>query len=422
MARTCRFAFAGRTGAAEWSFDGAVVTVTPEDGSPFSLPVKEFTGISGDGYTVRMGLPGAARGAAPAAEAAGVAGTPAQAAEGPAVTGAFAELSMLGHDGPTLLESLRREWIEARVEVLRLAGSGEGRPVSGVTTAGSGVAEPFHGLLFEDVLVVAREGRDLEPLFLALFEKVRFDEATYTVHVREWPGRDIVFSKLAKATDDFVRRLRDNRAVLAAEATATLGAALPALAGGLRSALAGTWMPGRLMQPAAMDGLCPGFGAAFAQGWLPGVLRKEEGAHLIAWAGPESTWLACSREEDGTAVGPTDDAGAESPPPRPLWMLAGKKGRWFLEALSMEDRATYCFAGGEEVPALVSRLLCAPQFSKEALYAPVGDLVGDKADLAIAAQHLGFLVELRSRFRGRVIHKSFAGWRTEMETLAQTAG
>ena len=46
------------------------------------------------------------------------------------------------------------------------------------------------------------------------------------------------------------------------------------------------------------------------------------------------------------------------------------------------------------MPALVSRLLCAPQFSKEALYNPLADLTGDNAELAIPAQFLGFLVEL----------------------------
>jgi hypothetical protein len=90
---------------------------------------------------------------------------------------------------------------------------------------------------------------------------------------------------------------------------------------------------------------------------------------------------------------------------------------WFLEALSIEDRATYCFSGGDDMPALVSRLLCAPQFSREALYSPLQELTGDSADLAIPAQYLGFLVELRSRFRDRVIHQSVEGWRKDVEKL-----
>ncbi|NLE10540.1 MAG: hypothetical protein GX630_03450, partial [Actinobacteria bacterium] len=104
-----------------------------------------------------------------------------------------------------------------------------------------------------------------------------------------------------------------------------------------------------------------------------------------------------------------------------LWLLCGKNGVWFLEALSIEDRATYCFTGGEEVPALVSRLLCAPQFSREALYSPLAELTGESADLAIAAQALDFLVELRRRFKDRVIHQTTEGWKRDVGRLGDDA-
>lgn len=215
MARTGRFSFGGRSGTAEWSFDGSSLVVSPEDGGPLSFAVKEITGVSGDGYTVRVGLKGAA---------------------------APMELSMLGHDGPTLLESLRREWTKACAKFLRLGGSGDGWPTSGQVAgldaqgAQGAAPQPFNALVFEDVLVVAREGRDLDPLFLALVEKSAFDEATYTVHMDERPGRSVVFSKLAKETDEFLRRLADNRALLAEEAAATLAASVPSVPAGPRAA------------------------------------------------------------------------------------------------------------------------------------------------------------------------------------------
>jgi hypothetical protein len=434
MARTGRFSFGGRSGTAEWSFDGSSFVVSPEDGGPLSFAVKEITGVSGDGYTVRVGLEGAA---------------------------APLEFTMLGHDGPTLLESLRREWTKARAEVLRLGGSGEGWPTSGQVDGLDGrgapgaAPEPFNALMFEDVLVVAREGRDLDPLFLALVEKVAFDEATYMVQMDEWPERSVVFSKLAKETDEFLRRLADNRALLAQEAAATLAASVPSIPAGPRGVLAGTWMPGRLLDISRMDALCPGFEQAFRGEWLPSLLRNEEGAYLLEWATAGSTWLGCTREAgaagtagegeaDGDGAASEGEAGAgdaaeNDPVPgkpaadktakpmpaegntvtKPLWMLAGKKGTWFLEALSIKDRATYCFAGGDEMPALVSRLLCAPQFSKEALYNPLNELTGDNADLAIPARSLGFLVELRKRFRQRVIHQSAEGWKKEIDKLGR---
>ncbi len=128
-------------------------------------------------------------------------------------------------------------------------------------------------------------------------------------------------------------------------------------------------------------------------------------AFLLDWAGPAACWLGCSRQaaESGEAL---------------LWALAHKNGTWFLEALTGEDRATYHFAAGDEMPALASRLLCAPEFSKEALYGPPETLTGERADLAIAAQYLVFLVALRAAFRGRVIHTTPESWRKDMEAAA----
>jgi hypothetical protein len=401
MVGTCQFTFGQRSGVAAWSYDGLSLVVTPDGAGPLTFAVKELAGISGDDYTVQVVVPGAG-----AAGAGGAAGS----------TGAAAGLvvSHLGHDGPTLAESLRRDWLKARTDVLRLGGSGEGwlvlgqvvgldipTPPNGETPTSTGTPEPFRALLYEDVLVVAREGRDLEPVFLALLESVTFDESTYTVRAEEWPGRKLLLSRSAKQTDELVRRLTDNRSRLAQETATTLAAALPSLSVEGRSSLAGTWMPGRLMEVDRMELLCPGFEDGLRGGWVTGMLRREEGTFLLDWASTAGVWLGCTREEG-----------------RPLWMLAGKSGTWFLEPLSIEDHATYCFKGGAEVPALVSRLLCAPQFSKEALYSPLADLTGDNAELAIPAGCLGFLVQLRKLFQGRVIHQSVESWCEEVERLS----
>jgi len=413
MSRACRFAFAGRSGPAEWSFDEVTLIVTPADGRPLVFPVQELAGIAGDGYDLELTVPGA-----PAATTVAAA---------PSATGRIADAAMprlslakLGAEGPTLLDALQRTWLIARAKALRLGGSGEGKPFLGMvavmdaagqaagggTAPGSpGAAEPFRALLFEDVMVVAREGRDLEPLFVALTETITFDESAYAVHVAEWPGREFVFSRLGKQTQDLLDSLRKHREALANEAGTVLASSVPSLPAGCRGVLAGDWPPGRLRPLQEMNATCPGFEQAFRGTWLAGGLRKEEGEFLLGWAGSASSWLGGSRE--------TTEAGEGL-----LWLLAGKNGTWFLEALTGEDRATYHFAGGDEFPTLVSRLLCAPQFSKEALYSPPEMLTGERADLAIAAQFLGFLVDLRAGFKGRVIHTNPEGWRKDMEALA----
>jgi hypothetical protein len=408
MARSCQVVFGSRAGAAEWSYDGSHLQLAPASGAPIVVALPEIAGISGDGYGVTLRV-------------SSVAGT------GPGPTGGAAgrvtaELSLakLGAEGPTLLERLRREWLVARAGVLRLGGSGEAKAFYGRVTGLDTVPaapEAFQALLFEDVLVVARDGRDLEPLFLALFGSIEFDDPAYSVRVRQWPGQEVTFSKMAGQTDEFLKCLRENRAVLAQEASVNLGAAVPKLPAGGRAALAGMWLPGRLMEVDGMEAVCPGFGQAFRGEWLERLARKEEGRHLLDLAAGGSAggsaWLGCTREQA--------EAEGASEGEQPLWLLCGKNGVWFLEALTIGDRATYCFAGGDEVPPLVSRLLCAPEFSKEALYAPLEELTGDSADLAVPAQFLGFLVELRKRFKSRVIHQSVDGWRADVEGLT-TAG
>lgn len=470
MSRTCQFAFAGASGPAEWSFDEVTLIVAPANGRPLVFPVQELVGIAGDGFNLELTVPGAAA-PVPTGETAGAAGAGAsgETAGADALAGAtpgreaavhtdpsapHLSLAKLGAEGPTLLEALQRCWLAARAKALRLGGSGEGKPFTGMVaeagpggagvggaavrradssgptaggpTAGAavrggaapngvapggvapgdpGAAEPFRAMLFEDVMVIAREGRDLDPLFIALTENITFDESTYSIRVTEWPGRELVFSRLAKQTQDFLDSLRRHREALANEAGALLASSVPSLPAAYRSLLAGDWPPGRVSTLQEMSATCPGFEQAFRGTWLAASVRQDEGRFLLDWAGAAGSWLGCSRE--------TTDAGEGL-----LWLLAGKGDSWFLEALTGEDRATYRFAGDGEMPGLVARLLCAPQFSREALYGPPEMLTGDRADLAIAAQFLGFLTGLRARFTGRVIHSSLEGWRKEMEAAA----
>ena len=60
MARSGQFSFEGRSGTAEWTFDGSYLVLTPEAGAPLSFPVPELAGITGDGYTLVLTVTGAA--------------------------------------------------------------------------------------------------------------------------------------------------------------------------------------------------------------------------------------------------------------------------------------------------------------------------------------------------------------------------
>ena len=409
MSRACQFAFAGRSGPAEWSFDEVSLVVAPTDGRPLVFPVQEMAGVAGDGYTVEIAVPGPAAAGTGAAASPGAAPVPLAAQSATQSASPLLSLSKLGAEGPTMLDALQRAWIVARAKALRLGGSGQGKPfsgaVSGIDGEGGQATEPFRALLFEDVMVIAREGRDLDPVFIALTEKITFDEATYAMHITEWPGREIVLSKLGKQTEDLLDWLRKHRETLSNESGGLLASAVPSLSSAYRGILAGDWPPGRLRTLPELETISPGFEQAFRSVWLAACVRKDEGQFLLDWEGPGSCWLGCSRG--------TSESGENL-----LWLLAEKNGVWFLEALTGEDRATYHFSADDRMPALVSRLLCAPQFSKEALYGPPEMLTGERADLAIAAQFLGFLADLRSLFKGRVIHTSMESWQKDMGAVA----
>jgi hypothetical protein len=307
MSRTCQFAFAGRAGAAEWSFDEVSLIVAPADGRPLVFPLQEMAGMAGTGYTLELTVPGpaapAVTGETGTAGGAGAATTAAAAQAAPPLL----SLTKLGAEGPTLLDALQRTWLVARAKALRLGGSGGGKPFSGmvygIEEAGAGAVQPFRALLFEDVMVVARESRDLDPIFIALTEKISFDDTAYAVPVAEWPGREIVFSKLGKQTEDLLDSLRKRRESLSNESGTTLASTVPSLPSAYRGILAGDWPPGRLRSLQDLNAIGPGFEQAFRTVWLSGCVRKYEGQFLLDWAGPASCWLSCSRE--------TSDAGDE---------------------------------------------------------------------------------------------------------------
>lgn len=404
MPGTCWLVRAGFSGRCAWALDDEALLLTPEGHPPEAYPVRELQGVGGDEYTVGL-----------------------------AVDGQTVALSRLGADGSTLRERLARLWLPARTQALRLAGSGDGAPFAGAVTAG-GATFPFRALLFDDVLVFATPGRDVQPVFLALVADLAHDSPAYRVTTTGWDGTATVFSKLAGQTDAFAAALADRRAGLAAEAAAALASHLPALPLGGRATLGAAWPPGRMMELSELERVAPGFTRALASSWLAMLPRKVQGETLLAWATTGKVFLGYSRSaaDQVPAQAPAEDApeappassdeaeGAEASgpgdPTAPLWLLAGRDDGWLLECLSLADHATYRFSAGEQVPGLVSQLLCAPQFSRTALYQPIEELVGDQAEFAPAARDLPFLGALRARFAGRMIHTSVAAWKRALDS------
>jgi len=338
-----------------------MLVISPAGTPALTVALAEVSGIAGDGFTVRLRLPGGE-----------------------------ISLERLGGDGPTLLDALRRDWLPLRAAVLRLAGTPHVGEVFSGSIDTAGIGGPFRGFFVDDRLLVAPEGGDVVPLFAADYVSVLFDEGTYAVRASGWDGAQTAFGKLGARSAAFVAALTGAREELSLQAAATLARFLPPLAPSSRAELAQRWLPGRLLSFAELERTAPGFEVAFVASWLAATPRADFGRLLMNGCAAGDRFLGYAR-----TVG-------EEPPA--LWLLVRRSDQASLELLSHGDYATYLFTAGEELPRLVQGLVRLPEFSREALYLPVEELTGERGEYAIPARDLPLLRDLRSRLAGRKVH------------------
>lgn len=361
MSHGCRLVRDGNGVAANWRRDGDTFFISPTSGLALTVALEEVSGISGDGFTISLHT-------------------------------SIGEITLdrLGADGPTLLQELRRDWPMLRARLLRLTGGDSPGKVFSGTIVSNEYRGAFRGFLCGDRLIVAPEGADLKALFLADCSVISFSEQAYAVSCTGWEGEETTFSKLGGETAAFTAVLQTVREKLADEADVTLARHLPTLSPAARVELGSQWLPGRVLSFAALERMAPGFEAAFLASWLTSCPRTDEGRKLMEGIAPSDRYLgfavACEGEEPM------------------LWLLVRCASAWNLELLSHGDYATYLFAGGEELPGLVSGIIRLPEFAREALYLPMEELTCERAKYAVPARDLPLLGDLRARFSGRRVH------------------
>jgi len=369
-ARTCTVAAGGHDLAATWALTADSLLLTPSAGAARAVLLRDIEGIGGDDGSIELTL-------------------------GPErIT-----LSRLGAEATALRDDLVAAWLPARAAALRLAGEGQPVRFSGTVAFREKAPVPFAALLYPHAVLLAPQGSDLSPLFLAEVEALTFDADRWVIMAQLWGCGTVSFGKLGGRTDEIREALTAARAALAEDAAATLARWLPTLPTAARGTLASRWLPGRFLPLADLEAQAPGAAAALFTTWVAPQPRAAQGTALQEWAAAGTVF-----------AGYTTRAGSAE-----LWLLARRDQLHLLECLSREDWATYRLAGGKEVPELAGRLLCAPQFSREALYLPLEELSGERGDYAVAARSLPFLRELRQRFRGRIIHREMAAWRAALD-------
>lgn len=383
--RPCLLVTDGAGTRAQWLLTDDQLVLSLDGGGARVLAIEELSAVAGDELAVQVA-------------------TPEQ-----AIT-----LSRLGADAAFLLAELRQRWLPARSRALRLLGDSEGVRFAGtlVTPPGS-TARRADFLLSGSVLLAAPHGEDVFPLFLALVERLAFDRGTYAIAASTWDGGGWSAGMLGGRTEDVLQRIQEARSMLAAWTATVLAAELPSLAASARAALASQWLPGRLLPLLTL----PDEARAALTGWLERSPRAAEAAALRRWAGDGQVWVGVTPPAGTEPVSTVQQAGATAPPAALVWLLARRGAAYLLEAIGDDDLATYHSTGGDEVVSLVSAMLCAPHFAREAVYMPITGLVGERAGLALAARHLPFLAQLRQRFAQRIIHRDTATWESAIAAL-----
>lgn len=376
MQSTAVFSRPGHFGRVDWEFDDRTIYVSPQGMPTETYPLRQISDFSGDDYTLHFGH-----------------------------AGHRFTLSRLGADGPTLRERLLRRWPLLRAEALCIDGGGEPEYFTTHYAGGERDAQPCVVLLYDDVMIIAVAGCDVTPVYLSSVSHVVRDESAYSVSFVLWDRTGGTFSRMGARTDEFAAKLDEARRRLAGEGTSVLSTHLPTLTPSARAALTARWLPGEMIPLAALEAGAPGIRDALVASWVAVGPRAQEADVLLAGASLEQSFVGYERRPDAETS--------------PLWLLVGREWEWFLENLSEEDSSTYRFTGGPEMPSLVGMLLKSRRFSREALYLPLEELAGARGDLAVPATELPFLVQLRERFQGRIIHDEFAHWREKVTRTEQ---
>lgn len=367
MSPTAVFSRPGHFGSVEWDFDELVLRLRAPGLPPEEYHLREVSSIAGDDFTIHLGY------------------------RGDTLT-----FSRLGSEGAGLREKLLQEWPSARARALGVTGSGSAQRYTGFYSPSDGIPAACSALLYDDVLVMAPTGADVYPIHLSSLSEARFDESAGTITLRTWRQGGGTLSRLGAKAGELAEALDRARAALSTEAADVVSAGLPGLSAGARAALAARWLPGEMLSLAALEAGSPGIDAALRSGWISGEPRAGHAEILIDWS-----------DQDRVHVGYEHHPASSA---RPLWLLAGRGDRWFLENLSEQDYSTYGFQAGAEMPMLASFLLRTRRFSREALYLPLEELTGPHADLAVPARDLQALRSLRERFVERVGHEDPAAW------------
>jgi hypothetical protein len=336
----------------------------------------------------------------------------------------------LRHFGPAfgrMSQELMAAWRDRTVQCLLLEDLEEIARFEGNAALGTGRPAASEIRIYKSNIAVLPMAGDPVQWRLAEVDSVAFDDQAYSVTVRSGAER-LVFTKLAKKTDEFLGTLQETLGSLRAQSAGALRQVFPFLTPDRLQRLVTAMPEGRSVPLDGLAAIHPRLPEALIERAVDPRLKPYFDA-LRSRAVPDSLMAGFKfiRESDGAEPAEADPDGAEGPEdgqPLFFWFFFPLRNVTAWEASTGEGRATYLFrlAPPEAAAETIQRLtrgLALVNFRREPVY--LSDDALDRSPrfhrYAIGCRRLPDLRALRAALLGRAIHSTVEAWAAQLDAI-----
>lgn len=420
-------------GACGLQFDAQTLTLTPASGAALAFDLGDLDAVTAADYEVRL----------------------------PLYTGKALVLRQFGKSFDTLAHDLTDAYRKRTVECMLLEDMAEVARFNGNfelsgTRASAGAAEIR---LYKTNLAVLPASAASFQWRLADVDSVALDSTTYEVVLQSGSER-LKFTRLAKRTEEFATKLREQINALATHTTQALHGMLPFLDPDQLQLCAGLLHEGSSAPLAKLAAIHKQIPVALAANAVDKDLKPyydllaARAADGMGYAGFKliraedgETGNGAEREALSDAESADNDApDADAAAPNTLYWFffpltrlgsAALSNVIAWEASSRSGRATYFFRLVDPAQAAVladatraasvvdtsvrrlNRVLAMLNFRRRPIYLSEDDLTTDPKfhRYAIAARRLSEVREVRASFLGRALHSSVEAWQAEVASI-----
>lgn len=381
-------------GACELGFDNKVCTVTSQAGVPITFDLGDVDKVISGDWDLTLHL----------------------------YTEYKLQLKQFGAAFDRMKGELLSAWRERVLRCLLLEDLEEIDRFDGSAAFNGKPGSPAEIRLFKSNLAVLPANTAPAQWRLAEVERFQFDNGTYQASFRSFDEEEIVVSRLAKRTDEFVAKTNAALTDLSTKASLALHAEFPFLNPEQLAKLQRTVPEGRSAKISRLREIHPKLVDTWSARCVDDRLRpyfdelQKLAVEESIMTGYKFTAMT-EDEQNGDAV--------EEPDAQQLffWFFFPLRDRNIVawEASTGTGRATYLFRLDRESPieqqiARLTRGLALINFRREPIYLPDESLGATPKfhRYSIAARKLPELRMLRAAYMGRAIHATLESWRSQL--------